>query len=335
MKVTIKDIAKASGLSISAVSFVLNDKPCRINEKNKQKIRDIAKQMNYSPNQAARSLVTKESKMLALILPDIENMFFSSLAKSIEDCCRQEGYVLLISSTGDCCEADAVLLQSILSRNVDGVFLIVSNASFKAHGTLLKDLKQISTPFVMIDRVYDGFSCDKVYFDNELGARMAVSHLLECGHRKIGCVSSSVSASGKARLQGYKKALEAFGISPEAAYIIEGDYHFESGYDGALELSKTDVTAAFVANDMMTMGFLKAFYEKGIRIPADFSLVSYDNALPPFILGTELTTVAQDAAKLGREAYMLLKERMNHQSDMPRSICLKPDLVMRSSVKKV
>lgn len=146
MGVTIKDIARQAGMSVSAVSLVLNNRPCRISEAKKQEIREIAARLQYQPNQMARSLVTKETKMLALILPDIENIFFSSLAKRIEDGCRREGYLLIIANSGDRSAEDRALLHSIAARGVDGIFLIVSNESYRDNTALLAELGRAEHP---------------------------------------------------------------------------------------------------------------------------------------------------------------------------------------------
>ncbi len=335
MSVTIKDIARESGMSISAVSLVLNDRPCRISQEKKEQIRQIARLHHYEPNQVARSLVTKKTRMLALILPDIENAFFSSLAKRIVNRCRQEGYLLIIANSNDQYSQDRELLRNIAARGVDGLFLIASNESYLDNAALLKDLQKLPIPYVMVDRVYDGFACDRVLFDNELGARLAVRHLLSMGHTRIGCVSNMESNNGRARLQGYRNALREANLEYTPAYVAKGDYHFDSGFAAAQALLQTDVTAAFVGNDMMALGFLKYLYNRGLRVPEDFSLVGYDNSLSPFVLGVALTSVAQDPQLLGEEACRLLIDKLREKNAEPQAVCLTPELVVRNSVRRL
>lgn len=333
MNVTIKDIAKEAGLSISAVSLVLNGKPCRLSAENKQKIIDIAKRHNYSANNVARSLATKKSNMMALIIPDIENVFFASLASRIEDSCRKDGYVLMISSSKDKYEEDLKLIRTAVSHGADGLFVIVSNESYLDNRELLKQFGKLPIPYVMIDRTYDDFACDQVSFINEQGAYEAVKHLLENGHRKIGCVSNhKAAANGLARLQGYRRALEEYGCEYKPEYVEQGDYYIDSGYAAADKLLQTDVTAVFVANDMMTVGFLKRLYQKGILVPKDFSLVSYDDSIVTYFPGVELTSVAQDPQLLGEQAYRLMKQRISGSKSAPEIVSLDPKLVVRNSV---
>ncbi|HIT53527.1 MAG TPA: LacI family DNA-binding transcriptional regulator [Candidatus Fimivicinus intestinavium] len=335
MSATIKDIAREAGVSVSAVSLVLNNRPCRITQDKKELIRETAQRLNYAPNQAARSLVTKKTRTLALILPDIENPFFSSLAKRIEDCCQRDGYLLLIASSNDQFSSDCALLREITSHGVDGLFLIVSNESYQENTRLLEALSRLPFPYIQVDRVYDNLVCDKVLFDNEQGARIATRHLLENGHTRIAYVANTSANNGRARLAGYRAALEEDGLPFDPALVAEGDYRFDSGYRAAKALLKTDATAAFVSNDMMALGFLKYLYSQGLRVPKDFSLVSYDNSLSPFALGVELTSVAQDAQRLGEEACRLLTGRIKNKSAPPRTVCLEPELILRSSVKRL
>ena len=335
MSATIKDIAREAGVSVSAVSLVLNNRPCRITQDKKELIRETARRLNYAPNQAARSLVTKKTRTLALILPDIENPFFSSLAKRIEDCCQRDGYLLLIASSNDRYHSDCALLHEITSHGVDGLFLIVSNESYQENTRLLEALSRLPFPYIQVDRVYDNLVCDKVLFDNEQGARIATNHLLESGHTRIAYVANTRANNGRARLAGYRAALEEAGRPFDPALVAEGDYRFDSGYHAAEALLKTDATAAFVSNDMMALGFLKYLYGQKLRVPEDFSLVSYDNSLSPFALGVELTSVAQDAQRLGEEACRLLIGRIKGKSAPPHTVCLEPELILRSSVKRL
>ena len=331
--VTIKDIARQAGMSVSAVSLVLNNRPCRISEAKKQEIREIAARLQYQPNQMARSLVTKETKMLALILPDIENIFFSSLAKRIEDGCRREGYLLIIANSGDRSAEDRALLHSIAARGVDGIFLIVSNESYRDNTALLAELGGLSIPFVMVDRVYEDFVCDQVLFDNEEGGYLAARHLIGMGHTRIGCIANTAANNGRARLRGYRKAMEEAGLAAPDEWIAQGDYRMESGYRAADPLLHAGLTAVFATNDMMALGFLRRLYEKGKRVPADFSVVGYDDALDPFLLGNGLTTVAQDAQQLGDAACRLLIHRIRSGMGDPQAVRLRPALIVRGSVR--
>jgi LacI family transcriptional regulator len=333
LKVTIKDIAKKAGVSPSAVSLVLNNRPCRISQQKKDEIKQIAKELNYTANQIARSLVTKQTKTLGLIIPDIENIFFSSLAKHIEIECRKHGYALIILHSDNNDQHDLELLDLLVSRSVEGIFLIPGSEASKYKEALINKLKQIPIPYIMLDRVYPEFSCDKAWFDNEYGAYLAVKHMLEKGHRKIGCIVSTNFYNGQLRLNGYIRALKEYHIPIKQNYIVKGDYKKESGYFAGKKLMQEDLTAIFVTNDMMALGVINSIYEQNKQIPNDYSIVSYDNTIYPYIFGIELTSVKQDVKKLSSSAFELLYKKITGSVGTEKEICLQPELIVRNSVK--
>lgn len=335
-KITIKDIAKEAELSIGAVSLILNNKPCRVAQEKKDRVKAIAQSHNYIVNQAARSLVTNSTKTLALIIPDIENVFFSALSKIIEERCRKSGYTLLIANSNDLLEEDAELIRIMDSRGIDGLFLILSNEAYENKPRVDEILQKMVVPYVMVDRTLDEYDCDKVCFDNELGAFLAVSYLIESGHQKIGCIANSrYSNNGKQRLLGYKKALLEHHLPINEDYIVEGNYRFNGGYEAAKKLVNCDVTAVFSCNDMMALGYMKYIYEQGLRIPEDYSLVSYDNQLYHFNLGVALSAIEQNVEELGLKACDLLIKRIQNPEGEKANIMLKPKLVLKESVKQI
>lgn len=335
-KVTLRDIAKEANLSVSAVSLVLNNQPCRISPENKELIRSIAKRDHYHANQIARSLVTRKTSTLGLILPDIENLFFSSLAKNLEENCRREGYALIITNTDDQYQVDRELLQMLAARGVDGLFLIVSNESYRDNSAIRKEISALPVPCVMVDRIYPDFPCSRVLFDNEQGAYLAVKNLLQNGHRKIGCIANTTfSNNGLSRLNGYRRAMKEFGCEIKPAYIIEGDYHIGSGYRAGRRIRDTDVTAIFVCNDMMTLGMLKCFTEDGIRVPTDYSVVSYDNTPMFSIMSHEITSVEQNVTELGDHAFRIMLDILQGRSSAPVEKVLTPKLILKDSVCQI
>lgn len=333
MKVTIKDIAKKAGVSVSTVSLVLNDRPCRVAQQTRDTIKDIAKQYNYKVNQTARSLVTRKSNILGLIIPDIENLFFSALCKRMEEYLRELGYALMIVNSNDHAADDSMLIDLLVSRGVDGLGITVSNESFQDE-TIRKKLASLSIPYVMIDRMYPDLNCSKVYFDNESGAYMAIEKLVKSGHKKIACIGiSSASKTGASRVAGYRKAMQQFQLEVREDYVLDGNYRFQGGYTCAKQLMKMDVTAAFICNDMMTLGVMRYFQEHHVRIPQDISIVSYDNTLNRFTLGTEITSVDQNVGLLAKTSCNELLAQLRDPAHRKQDICLKPQLIEKDSVQ--
>ncbi|WP_066712453.1 LacI family DNA-binding transcriptional regulator [Clostridium sp. Marseille-P299] len=334
MKVTIKDIAREAGVSAAAVSLVLNEKECRIAEETKKRIIEVAKKFNYTVNQQARSLVTKKSNVIGLIIPDIENIFFSSLSKRIEEYCRKKGYAIMIVNSDENPQADIELLHLLVSRGVDGILYTPSIGSDEDYEKVKIYLKSLPVPYVMVDRYLDDVECNKVYIDNINGSFQAVSMLVKSGHTKIGCIGNAV-AKANSRVTGYKEAMKQFNLPVNENYIYDGQYKAIGGYNAGKEIVNSDLTAVFICNDMMTLGFLKCLSEYGKKVPDDYSIVSYDNTLHNFVVSPEITTIDQDLGKLARNSCRLLFKHINNENAAPEVICLYPQLLVNESVKLI
>jgi LacI family transcriptional regulator len=331
MSITLKEIATLAGVSPSSVSLVLNNKPNRISEQTKELIKKIAEENQYRPNVMARSLVTRQTKTLGLIIPDIENLFFSMLAKTLELEVRKEGYTLIIVNSNDSFYDDLLLIDLLISRGVDGLFLAISNEAYLHQKELEEKLVKLPIPYVMIDRVLESFKCNKVYFDNVTGSYEATKYLLEQGHRKISCICNTfISNNSLSRINGYKKAMDEYGLKIPKEYIIPANYRIEGGYQAGEQILKTDSTAVFVCNDMMTLGLLKKFMEHGIRVPDDYMVVSYDNLLSDFLFGIKISSVDQDIKELGIRSWEVLKNCLQTEEVKEyQDICLIPKLILR------
>ena len=331
-KVTLKQIAREVGLSPASVSLVLNNRPCRISEENRRRIKEVAAREHYIPNQIARSLVTRQSKTLGLIVPNIESRFFSSLAKNLEQRCRAEGYALFITSSDGLPENDVELLNLLVTRGVDGMFLVVAD-EVSGNQELADELANLPVPCVMIDRVVEEFTCDKVLFDHELGGYMATRYLLQMGHRRIAAVvNASKTLTGRKRLLGYLRALRESGIETDLSLVVESEYYISSAYEAAEEVLESDATAIFASSDNIALGLLKRIHEKGYRIPRDYSLVSYDNSAADVLFEPALTSIEQNVGELSMHAVGLMMRRLDNPSADPVERVLKPQLVIKESV---
>ncbi len=336
MKVTIKDIAREAGVSVAAVSLVLNHKDCRIAEETKKRIIEVAQRYNYTVNQQARSLVTKKSNVIGLIIPDIENIFFSSLSKRIEEYCRKKGYAIMIVNSDENPKADIELLHLLVSRGVDGILYTPSIGTMDDYEKIKAFLKTMPIPYVMVDRYLDDIDCNKVYIDNINGSFQAISMLVKSGHAKIGCIGYAVSESTtNSRVTGYIEAMKQFDLPVDEKYIYDGQYKVIGGYNAGKEIVNTDLTAVYSCNDMMTLGFLRYLSECGKKVPDDYSIISYDNTLHNFVVTPKITTIDQDLGKLARNSCRLLFKNINEKTSKPEVICLYPQLLINDSVKKL
>lgn len=313
-RATLKDVAAAAGVSVTTVSLVLNDRPARVSTEKREAIARAVKQLNYVPNQNARSLVTKQSKLVALIVPDIENLFFAALAKCVEDECAAQGYSLIVANSDDSRESEQALLRRLTSRGVDGVLLIPARESCAAGAgaALREDVERVTCPVVLIDRLTQCGWCDAVGFDNYLGGRLAAQYLLEGGHKRIGIVTGDVAESSAAdRRRGFVDAIEQAGERFDPALCVSGDYRFDGGYHAADRIIDGGATAVFCCNDVMALGFRQRMAERGLHVTEDMQVIGYDNILRRFGLGLRMTTVEQSVVDLAAAGWGMLGSRID------------------------
>lgn len=337
MKIRMKDIAKMANVSEAAVSLVLNDKPSRISEKKKQEIKTIAKELNYVPNIAAQSLAKKASQTIGIVIPDIENPFFSKLCKQLEERFRTSGYLTIIVNSNDDFTVEKNLIQMLLNRGVDGLIIALSNESFSFKEEQKHFLKEIDAPFVLVDRQVSFTGINQVYFDSQAGGKLSTEYLLKNGHRNIAFMTGDFKVpSTLARINGYKQALESYDVKIREDYIIETGYRFNYGVEKAKELfALTDVTAVLTSNDMVAFGVLKQALNSGKTIPEDLSIIGYDRLEMADILGISLATVEQNISSLTEQAVVLLKNILTKKKIKTESIVLKSSLFKGESVKKI
>lgn len=336
-KVTLRDIAREVGLSTTAVSLVLNDRPCGISEESRRRIKEVARKKRYIPNQIARSLVTQRSQTIGLVVPNIESRFFSSLARRLELGCRGRGYALIITNSDDSPTNDSELVRLLLNRGVDGLVLVMSDET-RVDAQLLSVLETLPVPFVMVDRLVEGLACDKVAFNNRQGGYLACRHLLDAGHRRVACVVNRASNTGRERLAGYERALVERGIEPDPALELESAYYTADAYATADALLATDATAVFAGSDNIALGLLRRLYEQDLRVPRDLSVVGYDNSTADVLFEPALTSVEQNVDELSAAALELLfrqiEEGERHaEMGAPEERILTPRLVIKGSVR--
>ena len=335
-KVTLKDIAREVGLSTTAVSLVLNNRPCKISAENRRRIKEVARRKGYIPNQIARSLVTQHSQTIGLVVPNIESRFFSSLARRLERGCRERGYALFITNSDDSATNDSELVRLLANRGADGLFIVAADAPTADH-SLASTLASLPVPFVLVDRLIEGLSCDKVSFDNVFGGYLATSHLLQAGHRRVACIVNAASNTGRRRLEGYRRALGEWGVEVDESLIFDSPYYIADAYAVADRLLRTDATAVFASSDNIALGLLKRLYELGLRVPRDVSLVSYDNSAADVLFEPTLTSIEQNVDELSDAALELLFRRLAEAGEgelgESEERVLTPRLVIGGSVR--
>lgn len=333
-KVSIVDIAKKAGVSISTVSRVLNGKAeeFRIGKKSQQKVRETASELNYVPNQFAANLKSGKSNTIALIIPSLSNPFFADIASEINAEVRNRGYITIIGDSDEDKEIENEELAQMEARNIEGLVIAPSGQHWKD----IKKMYDRGLPVVCIDRYFESLDIPYVSVDNFAGALMATNHLIEHGHRNIACIQGvQESVPNKLRIQGFKQAMSAAGLK---SYSITGDeFSVQNGYKETkllLQL-KEPPTAIFTLSNTIAMGCMKAIKEEGLLIPDDISLITYDDHPYLEYLATPLTCIEQPIREICRIAIKHLFFMLTGKEIKQRQLLLKPELKYRRSVKRI
>lgn len=337
MRTTIKDIAQKTGLSITTVSLVLNGKADKISEESKELVLRVAKELNYRPNQIAVGLVKKRTNTLGLIIPDISNIFFSELAKGVEDEGRKYDYNVILCNTNDRHDLEVEYVNVLAAKGIDGIILDMSveDSEEKARKSLSL-LLSYGIPAVIVDRYSDDKNFTSIYIDNEQGAYLATQYLIDLGHKRIGCVTGpSSERTSMDRLRGYSKAMQEHNISLDEELILEGKYQFWGGYNAAKELMNKDITAIFAFNDMMAYGVARALRENNVSIPKDVSLMGFDDIFFSEIFDIPLTTVRQPTYEIGQIAVKTIIDEIENGKKIREDIVLQPKLQIRKSTRSI
>jgi LacI family transcriptional regulator len=327
---TITDVARKAGVSTSTVSHVINETRY-VSDEVKQRVRTAMKDLNYQPNVIARSLRTRETQTVGVVVSDITNPFFTSIVRAIEDEVLKQGYNIILCDTDEKPEREQVYLRLLMGRRVDG--LIVAPSSGNAD--LLQLAIESGYPTVLLDRSIPGLDADVVLSDNEGGAFDAVSYLIGIGHRRIGIIAGRLEVStGADRMAGYVRAIKAHGIPVDESLIEVAQFKREIAYEKTREmLARSEPpTALFVCNNAMTAGAMAAIKAAGKKVPKDISVVGFDDSEWAALMDPPLTVVAQPIVELGTRAAQLLMRRISGgRVKTPRAIVLKPELIVRGS----
>jgi len=320
------DVARAAGVSLKTVSRVINNEP-HVSPKTEAQVREVVARLGFRRNHIARSLRSSQtSASIGLVIGDLANPFFSTIARAAEIVAEPRHFMLVAGSSDEDPERERELVSSLCQRRVDGLLIVPAG---KDHEYLVPEL-EMGTPMVFLDRPPVGIKVDSVVLDNRRGARRGVEHLLARGHRRVAMVSDSSSIFTMAeRLRGYRAALVAAGIEEDASIVRIGPHRPEEAEAAAHELLDLPdpPTAFFAGNNRATVGIIRALWERGQEVDVvgvdDFELA---DMLPlPFVV------VSHDPAEMGRVATELLFRRLDGDNTPPQKIVLPTELVARGS----
>jgi len=327
--ITIKDVADYAGVSLSTVSRVLNDNPT-VDEALRSRVLEAVDILGYHPNRSARRLRAQTSTVIGLVISDIQNPYFLSVVRGVEDAARvQEMTVILCNSDEDPAK-ERMYLSVMESERVAGLIIVPSDSN--ASG--LTRLQAAGIPIILFDRTVRNFRLDAVNVDNERGAMEAVGHLIGLGYRRIAAITGSLHlTTGYERYQGYLMAHAAAELSVNESLVKAGNFKTESGYRLTRELLSLPQPpdALFIANNMMTLGALRALRELHVRVPEEMPLVGFDDMPWSGDLYSPVTSVSQPTYELGQEAVRLLLRRQAEPDAPFRTVTMQTRLIVRES----
>lgn len=332
-RITIKDVAREAGVSVTTVSRALNNAD-RIDAKTKEHIREVIERLGYRPNTAAQSLKTQTTRNILLVVPDISNPFYANLAKYLQALVKQKNYNITLYNTNENLKEELAAIETAEEICAGGIVF----ASVSSNQCIIDALSATRISTVLLNS-YLACEFDTVHGEVNAGTCLSTNHLIANGHTRIAYAGASTEGTiGHSRKKGYVLALKAAGIKPDNRLSFEMGFTEDSGYKAGKYFAslKPRPTAICCANDIIAMGVLTALHEDGIRVPEDISVVGMDDIIYSRISRPPLTSVTNDSQQFAENAFKMLFERIEQKyKGKPREVVLKRELVVRESVAQI
>lgn len=329
MKSTIYDVAKAAGVSIATVSYVINGKR-KVSVKTKETVLAAMELLQFQPSLLASALMGKQTFTIGLLVPDISNPFFAELARVVEDEGQLSGYSLMICSTDSQPEREARYLGLLQQKRVDGLIMATGEGNRSGAESWLRK----GIPLVQIAREIPRLPAQTVLVNDEEGGRLAAEHLLALGHEQLGILAEPAGiASSDGRVRGFIEGLEGRTLAGNPPCVVHCKSTIESARAVSLELLRRSdrPKAVFACSDVLAVGLLQAARELDLKIPEQLSVVSFDNTVLASVTAPALTVIAQPIADMGKLAVSLLLQEIRGEQPVTQRIILRPELIVRGS----
>ncbi len=324
---TIRDVATQAAVSPATVSRVLNGR-IDVAPDLRDRVLAAVAALNYRPNGAARSLRTRATTVLGVIISDITNPFFTSMVRGVEDAAQEAGYSVVLANTDEDLDKERRYMEVAASEQMAGVVLSPASTSH----TSVNYLVERNIPVVTIDRRLRGAPVDSVTVNNFRAAFEATEHLIDQGCRRIGFIAGPVTTTtGSRRLAGHKAALRAAGLPDDPDLVVNGEFRIDGGRSAAGELLERKIDGLFVANNLMTIGALEALGARSLEPGRDLAVVGFDDINWGTALRPPLTAVSQPTYEIGQQSAQLLLRRIRGEQLPPQRIVLPAKLIIRQS----
>jgi LacI family transcriptional regulator len=328
-QVTIREVARTAGVSPATVSRVLNTSET-VSPDLKERVLAAVRDLGYRPNSQARSLRTRATTVLGVIISDVTNPFFTAMVRGVEDVASAAGYSVVLANADEDLRKEQRYLEVAAAEQMAGVLLSPASAT----ETSIDVLAERGIPVVTIDRRLKSADVDWVMVDNHRAAKEATLHLVEQGCRRIGFIAGRLgTTTGAGRLDGYRAGLRAAGLPSARELVVSGEFRIDGGREATERLlalpDRPD--GLFVSNNLMTIGAVDALDTAGVRFPDDIALVGFDDMMPALSLRSQITAVSQPTYEIGRQATELLLRRVSGEPFPERHITLNAELKVRES----
>jgi LacI family transcriptional regulator len=344
MKVTIKDIADACDVSKATVSRFINGSGY-VSKDVADRLAGKIEELNYVPSATARSLSTKKSNVIGVIIPEVSNPFFAEIFKGISEIADKHDLNIFYCDTDNDGKKELKALNMLRSHEICGIILTPATGGLIDHeynSDFVNAVKSLNVPVVLLDRDIEYVDWDGVFIDNFKGAYDSTQLLIKNGHKDIAIITGNRDLLiGQERFKGYMTAMYESDLTLHQEFIIEGDFTTETAYTKTINLLKLDKrpTAIFTSNNLTTLGVLKAFTEQGIRIPEDIAIVGFDDIAVLQLLNICLTVVHRDTVDMGRKAMELLIDNMKdsnmNKQRSGKKIIIEPEIIIRGSERLI
>jgi LacI family fructose operon transcriptional repressor len=326
--VKIKDVANAAGVSTATVSRVLANKP-HVRQEVKARVMKVVKALNYRPNRVARSLRSRQSSIIGLIVSDIENPFFQQVGRAVEDAAHEQGYSVMLCNNDEDPEKEQRYLHLIRDENLAGIILSPTRQT----ADNFSSTSDLNIPMVVIDRRVSNGDVDNILIDNVQAAHTITTHLIEHGYRRIGAVFGIGSTTGRERREGFVQALKAHDLQPSTDLVKYANPREDDGFNTTLKMLQLPAPpeAILTSNSLLAAGALRALRESKKSIPEEVAFASFDETTWAKLVIPSLTVIEQPTHEIGRTATELLLKRIKDPTRSHREVILKAKLITRQS----
>lgn len=327
---TMKDVARLAGVSTSTVSHVINNNRF-VSEGVREKVEQAIRSLNYAPSALARSLKINQTHTIGMLLTTSSNPFYAEVVRGVEDSCYQRGYSLILCNTAGDEERMNRSLETLMQKRVDGLLMMCTESHLPSADILNR---YPSIPTVMMDWAPFEGRGDIIQDNALLGGELATQHLIDSGYTRIACIAGPQDkTTARMRLEGFHCAMTKSGLEVLPGYVVNGDFEFQGGYNGMIELLALETVpqAVFTSNDAMAVGVYHALYQAGLQIPQDVAVMGYDDIELARYLSPPLSTIHQPKDELGELAIDTLIHRLRDPDASQQTLVLTPELVARGS----